>query len=106
MLTRRDWMRSMALGVAGAMTPGTACAAPAPIHPKEPRAGGGDRFEANCRASLVIGARSMDGEELMRIGQWCQQQGAIPDHYGEGDFVAFFEKKIASLLGFEAACFM
>ena len=112
-ILRRDWVISLAAGMGGALAgcaPSAAAAAPVPAPiPAPPPAlppGGIDQLIASCRGSLVTGARISDGAELVRIGQWCQQQHAVADRYGNGDLVESFEKKIAALLGFEAACFM
>ncbi|MCY0992513.1 beta-eliminating lyase-related protein [Nannocystis sp. ILAH1] len=110
-LLRRDWMISLAAGMGGALAgcaPRAATAAP-PVRPAPPPArppGGLDQLMAACRGALVTGARNSDGAELVRIGQWCQQQHAVADRYGAGDLVETLEQKIAALLGFEAACFM
>ncbi|WP_394829673.1 threonine aldolase family protein [Pendulispora albinea] len=65
-----------------------------------------DRLLRSCRGGLVIRANVTDGAELVRIGQWCQREGVTADRYGEGELVQALEKKVAALLGFEAACFM
>jgi len=89
-------------------TSGVACAVPPAVTPVNAPIVGSDeeRLRANCRASLVACSRVFDGAELVRIGQWCQQRSAVGDEYGEGDIVQALEKKVAALLGFEAACFM
>lgn len=42
----------------------------------------------------------------MLIGNWCRENNFQADAYGKGDLISSFEKKIADLLEFEAACFM
>jgi len=46
------------------------------------------------------------GEEFALIADWCEKNDFGQDYYGKGDLIASFEKKVADLLGFEAACFM
>lgn len=46
------------------------------------------------------------GEEFALIADWCAKNNFGQDYYGEGELISSFEKKIAELLGFEAACFM
>ncbi len=46
------------------------------------------------------------GEEFALIADWCDKNHFGQDYYGKGDLIASFEKKVAGLLGFEAACFM
>ena len=113
-LSRRDWVLTLAAGMGGALAANAppAHAAPAP-HPVPPAAkpvppppGRSDQLIASCRGTLVTGARATDGAELVRIGQWCQQQHAVADIYGDGALVAMLEAKVAGLLGFESACFM
>jgi len=105
-LTRRDWVLSLAAGMGGALAAGSACAPAVPVPvPEPPPSSEPQRLLAGCRGALVIAARLIDGAELVRIGQWCQQQGAVADLYGNGELVAALEQKVATLLGFEAACF-
>ena len=46
------------------------------------------------------------GEELLRVGQWCRDQGLHADVYGHGELVTGFEARVAALLGKPAAVFM
>lgn len=46
------------------------------------------------------------GEEFALIADWCRENNFESDVYGRGDLINSFEKKVAALLGFEAACFM
>lgn len=65
-----------------------------------------ERLRRGCRASLVPGSSGNEGAELVRIGEWVQRQGLMGDVYGNGELVQSFERRVASLLGFEDACFM
>jgi threonine aldolase len=46
------------------------------------------------------------GEELALIADYCSVNNFVADYYGKGDLISSFEKKVAELLGFDAACFM
>ncbi|MDQ3323006.1 MAG: aminotransferase class I/II-fold pyridoxal phosphate-dependent enzyme [Acidobacteriota bacterium] len=46
------------------------------------------------------------GEEFALIADYCRENDFAADVYGNGDLINSFEKKVAGLLGFEAACFM
>jgi threonine aldolase len=46
------------------------------------------------------------GEEFALIADWCRKNDFAQDYYGKGNLINSFEKKVARLLGFEAACFM
>ena len=46
------------------------------------------------------------GEEFALIAEYCRENNFSQDYYGAGVLVNSFERKIADLLGFEAACFM
>jgi threonine aldolase len=46
------------------------------------------------------------GEEFALIADYCRDNNFAADVYGAGELVNSFEKKVAKLLGFEAACFM
>lgn len=46
------------------------------------------------------------GEEFVLIADYCRENNFAADVYGKGDLINSFEKKVADLLGFEAACFM
>ena len=43
---------------------------------------------------------------LQQISVWCKDNNVDFDNYGEGELIAGFEAKIATLLGFPAARFM
>lgn len=59
-----------------------------------------------CRGALTPGNTAEPGAELVQLGEWMQRQGVGRDAYGMGDFVQGFEKRVATLLGFEDGCFM
>lgn len=46
------------------------------------------------------------GEEFALIAEYCRENNFAADIYGTGELIDSFERKIADLLGFEAACFM
>lgn len=46
------------------------------------------------------------GEEFALIADYCRENNFAVDYYGAGELINSFEKKIADLLSFEAACFM
>lgn len=46
------------------------------------------------------------GDEFALIADYCRKNDFDSDVYGKGDLINSFEKKVADLLGFEAACFM
>ena len=46
------------------------------------------------------------GEEFALIAEFCRENNFAADVYGSGDLINSFERKVADLLGFEAACFM
>jgi threonine aldolase len=117
-VTRRQWLQALAVG-AGTVETIAACpacaASPAPVASVSATAAAPPQADADkerealmgrCKASLTIATRAIDGRELVRIGEWCQKNGATADEYGEGEFIEGFERRIAALLGFEAACFM
>jgi len=56
---------------------------------------------------IVPGYRDSDpGEELIRVGEWCREQGHRADRYGDGPLLEAFEARIAALTGKAAAVFM
>lgn len=46
------------------------------------------------------------GEEFALIAEYARENNFAADIYGAGELINSFEKKVADLLGFEAACFM
>jgi threonine aldolase len=65
-----------------------------------------ESLRKRCTIYVSGHAPSAAGAELMRVGQWCQEHGWDADRYGEGELIAGFERKVAALLGKEAAVFM
>jgi threonine aldolase len=59
-----------------------------------------------CSGLLTLDYRLDDGSELIRVGEWAKRNSLHADTYGEGAFAQAFEREVADLLGFEAACFM
>ena len=45
-------------------------------------------------------------EDYAAMARWCEANGVAHDTYGEGALINGFERKIADLLGFEAAVFV
>lgn len=45
-------------------------------------------------------------EDFQDMAAWCAGNDIVHDTYGEGEFVQAFERKVADLLGFEAAHFI
>ena len=60
------------------------------------------------RCSVIIGggAEAAPGADLIAVGEWCRAHGHAPDRYGDGALIGEFERKVAALLGHEAAVFM
>jgi len=60
---------------------------------------------ARCTA-ILPGHRARTPAELYAaMGAWCEANGVSHDVYGEGALIQEFERKVAELLGFEAAVF-
>jgi len=60
---------------------------------------------ARCTA-ILPGHRARPPAELYAaMGAWCEANGVRHDVYGEGALIQSFERKVAELLGFEAAVF-
>jgi threonine aldolase len=60
---------------------------------------------ARCTA-ILPGHRARSPAELYAaMAAWCEANGVGHDVYGEGDLIQSFERKVAELLGFEAAVF-
>ncbi|MFO1399303.1 MAG: beta-eliminating lyase-related protein [Burkholderiales bacterium] len=74
--------------------------APAPLTPEAREA-----LRRQCTVS-VGGADTPPGQELVAVGEWCRAQGHAADRYGDGALIGDFERRIAALLGHEAAVFM
>jgi threonine aldolase len=59
-----------------------------------------------CRRFLP-GHPSADlADEYARMSEWIRANGAVQDIYGRGDFLNAFERRVAEMLGLEAAVFM
>ncbi|MCK8498245.1 threonine aldolase family protein [Myxococcus fulvus] len=65
-----------------------------------------DAIRRACRGSVTGTIAPDPAAELIAIGEWMRRQGAGSDFYGQGELVESFEKKLATLLGFPAACYM
>ncbi len=74
---------------------------PTPLTPAEQ-----DLLRKRCSFHVSGHAPSAPGAELMKIGQWCREQGWDADRYGEGELLGTFERKVATMLGKPAAVFM
>jgi threonine aldolase len=59
-----------------------------------------------CTSHVTGFRRETPAEEFRALADWCEANGIEHDHYGNGDVVVDFEKKIATLLGKQAAVFM
>ena len=64
-----------------------------------------ERAALRRRCTAVVSGRrpAPPGEELTRIGEWCRVNGIAEDVYGHGRVVDDLERRIAELLGKEAA---
>lgn len=60
------------------------------------------------RCTAVIGGapEAAPGAELVAVGEWCRAHGHAPDRYGQGALIGDFEKRVAALVGHEAAVFV
>ena len=65
-----------------------------------------EALRLGCAIHVSGFASSAPGEELIRVGEWCREQGLPADRYGSGELIAAFEAKVAALLGKPAAAFM
>ena len=72
-----------------------------PLTPQQQEA-----LRRQCVVHVSGHAPGAPGEELIRVGEWCRAHGAHADRYGEGDLIASFESRLATLLGKPAAVFM
>ena len=103
-ISRSAFMRGAAtLSVAALLAP------PSPAASFSFPDGTNETFNArkkHCRGKLTLDYLLDDGTELLRVGDWAKRNGLQSDTYGEGAFAQGFERKIADLLGFEAACWM
>jgi threonine aldolase len=60
---------------------------------------------ARCTAILPGHHIRKPAEMYAAMAAWCEANGVSHDVYGEGALIQEFERKVASLLGFEAAVF-
>ena len=65
-----------------------------------------ESLRRRCTIFVSGHAPAEPGEELVRVGEWCQKRGWHADRYGEGELIDAFERKVASMLGKPAAVFM
>lgn len=63
-------------------------------------------LKSNCEKFVPGHLPQKAGEEFALIAEWCRENNYDADVYGAGDLISSFEKKVADLLVFEAACFM
>jgi len=59
----------------------------------------------NCHTVLPGHRQASPAETFAAMAAWCEANGIGHDVYGEGELIQSFERKIADLLGFEAATF-
>jgi len=64
------------------------------------------QLRKDCTLVVPEFAATTAAEDFRRLADWCEAQGVAHDHYGTGDLVEGFERKIATLLGKPAAVFM
>ncbi len=63
-------------------------------------------LKSKCKKFVPGHLPQKAGEEFALIAEYCRENDFAADVYGKGDLINSFEKKVADLLGFEAACFM
>lgn len=63
-------------------------------------------MQQQCRISLPGNKEYSPADMFARMADWCQQHNIDHDRYGEGDLIQSFEKKVATMLGFEAGLFV
>ncbi|MDB5960750.1 MAG: beta-eliminating lyase family protein, partial [Massilia sp.] len=62
-------------------------------------------LQASCH-TVLPGHRARSPARLFAdMAAWCEQHGVAHDVYGSGVLIEGFERKVAALLGFEAAVF-
>ncbi len=64
------------------------------------------KLKSTCKKFVPGHLPQKAGEELALVADYCRENNFAADVYGTGDLINSFEKKVAELLGFEAACFM
>ena len=60
---------------------------------------------ASCHTVLPGHKARTPARMFYEMAAWCEQHGIAHDVYGSGDLIEQFERKVAALLGFEAAVF-
>lgn len=60
----------------------------------------------NCHTVLPGHRQPVPAETFAAMAAWCEANGVAHDVYGEGELLQSFERKVANLLGFEAAAFV
>ncbi|WP_342114651.1 threonine aldolase family protein [Pseudoduganella sp. OTU4001] len=60
----------------------------------------------NCQIVLPGHRQPSPAETFAAMSAWCEANGVAHDVYGEGELIQSFERKVAGLLGFEAATFV
>lgn len=60
----------------------------------------------NCHTVLPGHRQPAPAETFAAMAAWCEANGVAHDVYGEGELLQSFERKVADLLGFEAATFV
>jgi threonine aldolase len=63
-------------------------------------------LKSQCKKFVPGHISQKAGEEFSLIADFCRENNYAADVYGTGDLINSFERKVADLLGFEAACFM
>jgi threonine aldolase len=64
------------------------------------------QLRKECRLVVPGFAFVSAADDFRRLADWCEAEGVEHDVYGEGDLVQDFERKVAALLGKDAAVFM
>jgi threonine aldolase len=64
------------------------------------------RLRAGCDLILPGFAETTPAQEFREMAAWCELNGIAHDEYGQGALVEDFERKLAALLGKEAAVLM
>ncbi|MDT9599757.1 threonine aldolase family protein [Sphingosinicella rhizophila] len=63
-------------------------------------------LQRSCKTQFTAPPPPDDGSEMIAVGEYCRANRIVGDYYGQSAFLQAFERKIATLLGFEAGCFM
>lgn len=62
-------------------------------------------LKAKCHTYFTPWQDNDLAEDLRQMAAWCDERKVRYDVYGEGEFIRSFERRIAELLGYEAAVF-